>query len=190
MSAHCVLAFAGHMIDRPDRATPRFPKRVEAQVRKHISHALQTLSPGMAVVSGACGGDLIFAEEALRLGIQLHVILPFADRDEFLAMSVSYAGPAWVERFDAVCERAAQPVLFVKSGGYTGDENFEANQRVLLFFGLGMARVLQMPVMGLVLCDRRQLGSERGGTRSFLEMCQDLQIPHYAIDLSELTGEH
>ena len=49
-----VIVFAGHMIDRPDRAAPRFPPELEPAVAKALHEALDKLKPGFGFSAAAC----------------------------------------------------------------------------------------------------------------------------------------
>jgi hypothetical protein len=103
-----VLLFSGHMIDAPGRKSPRFPAAMEPLARDAIEQKLDQIGAGadcIAVCSGACGGDLLFAEAALARGVALQVYLPF-DVATFAANSVDFAGGDWHARFDAACEAA------------------------------------------------------------------------------------
>jgi hypothetical protein len=186
MEAPCILAFAGHMIDEPDRSCPRFPPEAADAVRSAIRRRILSLSPVAAVSSAACGGDIIFAEEILRQGIPLYVILPFQDKEEFISRSVSFAGPQWLERFNQVCRQASDPPLFVKPGGYRSDRDFEDCQRAVLFFGLGYAKAKEMQFVALLLCDYEQLGDAIGGTRSFLELCEQRNLLYEEISMAKI----
>lgn len=96
-----VFLFSGHMIDAPDRAEPRFPATQEAAAARAISGILDELDAGsedLALCSGACGGDIIFAEACLQRGVRLRVRLPFAIA-AFLEKSVTFAGEKWQTRF-------------------------------------------------------------------------------------------
>lgn len=186
MKPRCVVAFAGHMIDHSERETARFPPAAEPAVRARIRNVLRNSAPAAVVSSAASGGDIIVAEEALALDTPLYIILPFEDRDDFVGRSVAYAGSQWAARFRRVCRGAAHPPFFVKSGAYTHDRNYEDNQRALLFFAMGVAVAMHMPLNSLVLCDEAQLGDQIGGTRSFLALCRDLRIPYEVIDIAGL----
>jgi tetratricopeptide (TPR) repeat protein len=101
-----VFLFSGHMIDAPDRPTPRFPADKELVAAQAIADQLEKLGAGpedLAMCGGACGGDLLFAEACLERGLRLEVRLPFAE-PEFLQASVAFAGDGWVERFHKVRE--------------------------------------------------------------------------------------
>ena len=98
------LLFTGHMIDQPGRDEPRFPESLSGAVKAAIREAAgkekgKIEGSMMALAGGACGGDILFHEACGELGIhsELYLALP---REQFIAESVQFAGPAWVERFD------------------------------------------------------------------------------------------
>lgn len=96
--------FAGHMVDAPGREPPRFPAAAVPSARDAISRTLDSLRPtpnDRAIASGACGGDLLFAQAALARGLPLICALPFAE-ERFRKESVEFAGAEWVEAFEAV----------------------------------------------------------------------------------------
>jgi len=60
-----VFLFSGHMIDAPDRSPPRFPPDKEPLAAAAIDKLLDELGAGttdVVIFSGACGGDLLFAD--------------------------------------------------------------------------------------------------------------------------------
>ena len=99
-----VILFAGHMIDRPDRATPRFPPdRVPAAAAAidAVLARLDAASDDLALCSGANGGDLLFGEACVRRGLSLELRLP-QEESKFLDDSVTFAGDQWRDRFYTV----------------------------------------------------------------------------------------
>ena len=105
-----VFLFSGHMIDSPARPTPRFPADKEPIAARAIADALARLDAGrddLAITQGASGGDLLFAEACLALGMHVQLLLPLPEAD-FIAQSVLPAtnGDAWRERFFAVRDHA------------------------------------------------------------------------------------
>ncbi|HEY9604812.1 MAG TPA: tetratricopeptide repeat-containing protein [Allocoleopsis sp.] len=100
-----VLLFSGHMIDRPERAQPRFPAAMESEARQRIEAVLEKLKPNpncLAIAPGvACGGDILFLEACLRCNMKVDVFLPFYQA-EFIQESVDFAGDEWVSRFYAI----------------------------------------------------------------------------------------
>ena len=77
-----VFLFSGHMIDAPDRASPRFPPDKEGIAARRIAAALDALGAGpgdLALAQGASGGDLLFLEACKVRGVRLLLMLPFAE---------------------------------------------------------------------------------------------------------------
>jgi len=99
------LLFTGHMVDAPGRGQPRFPPEAEAAARKAIEAQVRAVMQQEAgkeiwgIAGSACGGDILFHEVCLELGIktELYLALP---RDAYIVESVAFAGNAWVDRFD------------------------------------------------------------------------------------------
>lgn len=101
-----IFLFSGHMIDAPGRAEPRFPADREAIADKAIDDKLAELDMGaddLAICGGACGGDTLFAEAALRRGCRVRVFEQYPEAD-FLQASVAFAGEPWVDRYYAIKE--------------------------------------------------------------------------------------
>jgi hypothetical protein len=66
-----------------------------------IGKLLNELGAGAADVvisSGACGGDLLFAESCLQRRLRVEIYLPFV-QEEFLNESVNFAGEHWRQKF-------------------------------------------------------------------------------------------
>ena len=98
-----VLLFAGHMIDAPDRATPRFPAKKEAIARAKIKEAVEKeMNSGAGVLCGyagaASGGDILFQEVCAELGIPTRLYLAIPPT-KYVNTSVNKAGGDWADRF-------------------------------------------------------------------------------------------
>jgi hypothetical protein len=132
-----VLLFSGHMIDAPDRATPRFPAGNEATATAAIATlldgaAIKTGPRDLAICGAACGGDLIFAEACLDRGSALELYIPF-DEAAFLTKSVDFAGPQWRKRYFAAKAQATLHVMPDELGPLTpGDNAYERNNMWML----------------------------------------------------------
>ena len=103
-----VFLFSGHMIDAPDRSPRRFPPDKEPLAAAAIDKLLDELGAGttdVAISSGACGGDLLFAESCLQRRLRVEIYLPLM-QEEFLKESIDFAGEHWREKFFWVKERA------------------------------------------------------------------------------------
>lgn len=129
------ILFAGHLVDAPDRAPPRFPEAHVADAARRIRLALEELQVGaqdLGYTQGACGGDLLFTEACQALGMPVQWMQPFAE-DEFIARSVALRGAVWRARYDAVRERLDRPLLAMPDclGVTTGDPFERCNQWML-----------------------------------------------------------
>lgn len=97
-----VLVFTGHMIDAPDRKTPRFPANKEGLAREKIKELvmkeMNTAGVAAAYAGGASGGDILFQEVCAELGIETRLYLA-VQPEIYVTTSVNKAGPGWVQRF-------------------------------------------------------------------------------------------
>jgi len=96
-----VFLFSGHMIDAPDRPTPRFPAEKESVAARRIAEVLDQLGAGpddLALTQGACGGDLLFTEACLKRGVKVNWLQPFHEA-EFIRNSVVCCAEEWRKRY-------------------------------------------------------------------------------------------
>lgn len=106
-----VLLFAGHMIDKPSRAEPRFPAAQEATARRAIQAAIAQVQAGwpagtraLGIAGGASGGDILFHEVCAKLGITtaLYLAMPPVDYiTQSLQVDVAGAAGAVVQHLDS-----------------------------------------------------------------------------------------
>src|SRR5437764_3969279 len=83
-----------------------FPAPLEEAVRLAIRKELAERSTRIGYVSASAGADILFGEELIARGGELHVLLPCEERD-FLDQYVTPAGCNWSDRFRSLCARAA-----------------------------------------------------------------------------------
>lgn len=130
-----VFLFSGHMVDAPGRKVPRFPPSQEPVAGQAIAQVLDEAGAGvrdLAICSGACGGDLLFAEAALARGIQLEMYLPFEEA-AFAAESVDFADSDWHARFLAARSAGALHVMPLERGPLpAGADPYEQNNLWML----------------------------------------------------------
>lgn len=108
-----VFLFSGHMIDSPDRKTPRFPPDKENAARRRIAAALADLNAGpqdLGLTQGACGGDILFAEACRRRGVKLQLLQPF-EEPVFIEKSVAFADAEWLQRYLTITSGLESPPL-------------------------------------------------------------------------------
>ena len=100
-----VAVFVGHMIDRPERPSPRFPPQLEPAVRQAIRDWLRQRNARIGYASAACGSDILFLETILELQGEAHVILPY-DQEPFRQDSVELIqGADWGSDTRECCRR-------------------------------------------------------------------------------------
>ena len=179
-----VVAFAGHMIDAPGRAVPRFPAALAPDVKAALRNALAHLRDPVIYTSAACGADLLLIEAALERNCEVNIVLPF-DRDDFVRTSVAVGGDAWVRRFDVALSRASR-VIMATEEGYLGDDALFAHAAIFVE-GLAMLRAAQLQTAPRLLCLFDPADAARvGGTRESLERWTRNVGPPHVIDLREL----
>jgi tetratricopeptide (TPR) repeat protein len=108
------ILFSGHMMDTPERPSPRFPAAMEAAATERIGAALDALGAGpddIAYCQAAAGGDLIFLEAAQQRQVRCQVLLPF-DEPTFLQRSIlpSVCGQQWRDRYFAMKDKLTLPI--------------------------------------------------------------------------------
>jgi hypothetical protein len=163
-----VLVFTGNMIDRPDRATPRFPAAIEAAVRAEVAKRLATRRPVAVYGSAACGTDILCLEAARELGCETHVVLPFPAA-EFRGSSVDFARGNWGERFERALA-AADSVTVASDHRASGSAaTFEYANLILTGMGALRAESLDTLLQGLAVWDPRVPGSA-GGAASLVSL--------------------
>jgi class 3 adenylate cyclase len=115
-----VIAFSGHMIDRPGRTPPRFPSAIEPEVATALRATIARLGPVVGYAQAACGSDILFLEAMQDSGWQTQIVLPFAT-ESFIETSVRFAGVRWIERFHGVLAHATR-VLVATEEPFLGDD--------------------------------------------------------------------
>ncbi|KXK07777.1 MAG: hypothetical protein UZ03_NOB001000153 [Nitrospira sp. OLB3] len=138
-----VFLFSGHMIDRPDRPTARFPADKETVAAQKLAQALDRLGAGpddLALAQGASGGDILFLEACSQRHVQLQLLLPLEEPD-FIERSIlpSAGGDKWRDRFYAITASLKdEPRIMPDELGPlpTGVNPFERCNRWLLYTAL------------------------------------------------------
>lgn len=162
-----VAVFSGHMIDRSDRAEPRFPAHLEHAVKNALRSVLTRHNVGFGYSSAACGSDILFLEAIFDLKAEGYVVLPY-EKSSFIADSVdTVPGANWRERCDQVLEKATQ--VTVCSDRPKNDTQAAYEYANMMLRGLGMIRARQVEthVIPIVVWDGKP-GDGPGGTASMV----------------------
>lgn len=175
-----VMAFSGHMIDKPGRPTPRFPFTDEPKVVELIRNHLDEVSIDYGFASAACGGDLIFLEEVLNQGGEIVVVLPCAI-DEFKQACLDgfdcWRPETWSERFEHVLKRAKGGAIVLSE--QSASDNSVASEccnRIVAGLATQHAEFLDASVNLLALWDGHA-GDAWGGTASLVAFAGEKDLP-------------
>jgi len=161
------IVFTGHMVDLPERETPRFPPAMEPlaaeAIREQLAQARAQHGELIGIASGARGGDILFHEACAALGIPTRLVLPFHP-DKFLDASVrGIPDSDWKSRFEKVWRAHAGGARRVLDLDDAPDPFGACNTAML-----AMAHALAAQVMLLALWDG-QGAVKQGGTAAFAE---------------------
>lgn len=180
-----VALFTGHMIDAPDRKTPRFPPNKERVAVAAIADTLSEIGvtrADLAICGGACGGDLLFAEACLARDLRLEIYIPF-DEPTFLANSVDFADADWHDRYLAARSKATLHVMPDELGPLTAGENpYERNNRWMLE---SAARFGEKKIAFIALWNGEE-GDGPGGTQHFMDEARRKTEKIYWLDTRKL----
>ena len=182
-----VVVFAGHMIDRPERTTARFPPQLERRVHEAIRDQLKRLNAGVGYASAACGSDIMFLETLIEMGGEAHVVLPY-NQKQFMEDSVAIIPETdWTTRCEHVLQRATD-VLIASEQRMEGGVPFEYTN--LLLHGLASIRAEQLEtwMIPLVVWDGRE-GDGPGGTASIVHHWREMGHEVEVIDLARILQE-
>jgi class 3 adenylate cyclase/tetratricopeptide (TPR) repeat protein len=186
-----LVVFSGHMIDAPDRRSPRFPQAKEREVKELLEKQLEVMNAGIGFASAASGSDILFLEAILARGGTIHLVLPWP-ADEFVKTSVAIAGNGtWVERFHEVLARAASIRILGElymPGSATG---FEYCNLAMCGLARLFARSLDLEITPLAVWDG--FAGAPGGTGSFVRYWRNHRVPVKIVPIatkppSMLTG--
>lgn len=182
-----VVVFAGHLIDRPGRAEPRFPPALEPAVRSAIRERLRPIRAGFGYSSAGCGGDILFLECLRELNAETHVVLPY-DRDQFLHDSVDIVpGGDWGARYARQLAGAKDVITASEHRMAEGGMSFEYG--FLMLDGTAGVRAdeLDTDLVCLALWDGKP-GDGPGGTAAAVERWRNGGRQPQIIDLSEILA--
>ena len=182
----CVIVFAGHMIDRPDRREPRFPPELQTAVADEIRNRINKLKPGFGFASAACGSDILFLEAMLDLGAEVSVVLPYNEQ-EFIRDSVDIApNSKWRGRFDRVLAQAARVITASTQRLEIGGVSYEFCNQLLLGLAAIRCRQLDSTLIPLVVWNEKP-GDGPGGAASVVETWRRFGYEPEIVSLAKIN---
>lgn len=175
-----IMMFAGHMVDAPNRTSPRLPPEMCEPLKAQIRARLDHLDARIGFSSAACGSDILFLEAMLERGGEIHVVLP-CSVEGFREVSVrQVGGDAWAERFDAILPHVSTLHVASHETMLEGTVLFEFGSRFLLGLSRMKARILDAPLHPLAVWD----GCETPhGTASDIRLWKEIGLHPEIISL-------
>jgi class 3 adenylate cyclase len=161
----------------------------EANAARAIAGTLDAQPLSALIGPLACGADILFAEAALDRGIDLTVVLPFAE-DDFIAQSVQSGGAEWLPRYRR-CRDGAAMVHFASNAGYVSDDcQFILGSHTAMGLAKLRARELETMAIQLAVVDpavAARSGAEIAGTNADIALWEGgggetLTIPVGGLD--------
>src|SRR5205823_12226137 len=182
-----VMVFAGHMIDHPHRAEPRFPKELESFVRNEIQQRIEKLQPGFGFSSAACGSDILFLEAMLDRDAEVSIVLPY-NEEEFIRDSVEIIPNSnWRARFDRVLKQATSVITASTERLEIGGISYEFCNELMLGLGTIRARQLDTDLIPLAVWNGTT-GDGPGGAASAIELWRSAGYEPAIVDLPKIRG--
>jgi len=171
MAFEKVVLCSGHMIDAPGRVTPRFPDSKAESVRAEITRQLEQWKTGdkdLAICAGASGADILFAEECLKRGTALRLLLA-QKREDFVRDSVQPAGRQWVERFHLLGQKAQVSTLPAAPRPEEDDLSIYERTNLWLIETARNEVAKGAKLYALLVWDEKRTGDGPGGTSDVAE---------------------
>jgi class 3 adenylate cyclase/tetratricopeptide (TPR) repeat protein len=164
-----VAVFVGHMIDAPNRPSPRFKPEMADEVKAAIRARVDQFDVRIGYSSAASGSDILFLESVLERGGEIHIVLPF-EQESFRKISASnVTHKGWGERFDRVVEQAAS-VTCANPYEHAGSEAvLEYGNQLLLGLATLKAKILDTDVIPIAVWNGLP-GDGPGGTASCIDI--------------------
>ena len=171
-----VVASSGHLIDKPDRPTPRFPPEKEAAVRERVAQALADWQIGekdLGLSGGARGADIMFAECCLERGARVRLLVALPEQ-EFLDQSVRLNGGNWEERYFQLRNHPNVETWFQHERGKPVDEGLSPFESANLWMrDTAREAAGSGHLYALLVWDEKSAGDGPGGTSHFAKAIKE-----------------
>ena len=145
---------------------------VRAKIAQHLAQWEIGLGD-LAICGGACGADILFAEECQRRGAQIRLLLAQSP-DDFVRDSVRHAGEGWVRRFHALREQAEVEILPKEPRDLPNDVSIYARANLWIINTARVEAADPGKIYALLVWDEKPRGDGPGGTSDFQQKVCDL----------------
>ncbi len=161
------------MIDA-NRAEPRFPAHREEAVRARIAKQMDTWDVGpsdVAICGGACGADILFAEQCTARRADVLLLLPLHE-PAFLETSVRVGGNGWERRYFHLRDDPRVTIVEPRDGDNDSESAFERNNLRIVDHARSLADDPSR-ILVLLVWDERPASDGPGGTAGFASLVKD-----------------
>ena len=177
---------AGQRLDAASAGT--IAPEALAALREEIRDELARHEVGIGYASASAGADIIFGEEVLARGGELHLFLP-CPRDDFAEQYVAPAGEEWMARFRSLVASATEVEVSCEERLIGDDTLLRFNNQILQ----GMARIHAERLGGharLLAVWSPEAPADPGSPADFMDQWPELE--HLSLidldDLAQRTG--
>lgn len=190
-----VTVFAGHMVDLPERATPRFPPELEMIVRNAIAKQLDEMNIAVGFSSAACGSDILFIEEMIKRKnrnagskeIEINVVIPCAI-DAFRRVSVDIVKGEWGGRLERALRNVDNVLEASPLQNHAEAIDFDYANHIQNGLGQLRAKAFDTEMTPLVVWDGKE-GDGVGGTASMVKLWRKRGLEPSIIDIKKLKAD-
>lgn len=187
-----VVVGSGHMVDTVDRPQPRFPESKADAVAARIAEQLERWQVGMgdlAICGGACGADILFAEQCRARGMRVRLMVAMPDGD-FRKASVC-RGPSpesWEQRYFNLIDDKEHCEVFYQHDRLgpapAGEDVFSRANRWML--NTARAEGPPEPMYAILVWEEQPVGDGPGGTAHFEKAFRDLGGRVYIVNPTQM----
>ncbi|MFI0846340.1 adenylate/guanylate cyclase domain-containing protein [Mesorhizobium sp. IMUNJ 23232] len=185
-SEAAIMLCAGQRLDAASAGT--MGPEAMAALREEIRDELARHEVAIGYASASAGADIIFGEELLARGGELHIFLP-CPRDDFAEQYVAPAGEEWMARFRSLVASATEVEISCEERLIGDDTLLRFNNQVLQ----GMARIHAERLGGharLLAVWSPEAPADPGSPADFMDQWPELE--HLSLidldDLRQRTG--
>ncbi|WP_293905394.1 adenylate/guanylate cyclase domain-containing protein [Phenylobacterium sp.] len=134
---------------------------LEARLAADMRQVIVDEKVGFAYGALAAGSDILIAEQLIDAGVELHIVLPFAEAD-FLTQSVAPSGEEWVRRY-AGCKARAASLTLASNMSFVGEQaQFAYGSKVTMGMAMLRARHLNGDSIQLAVVEAEGTGTLSG----------------------------
>ena len=160
----CVMIFSGHMVDDPDSKVIRFPDYAEKQVSDKIYEILHTKRNLITFSSLANGSDVIFVENALKIGAKVNIILPCSE-ETFIELSIRNSkNKKWEDRFNRIMRSPINKIILSRNSKNITDIIYSFTNEIIYGFGRIQAKNLHAKLETLAVLNSNYSGKLGGAS--------------------------